>query len=196
MGAKESTQTSLGCISGALDYPSSPSQQKWDGKHGIAEHLPPLDSPLKKLGQRQSPVGAIQTALNIPLIRSSGAGDLETDKVLHSLSAFPRPVSKPGVASLLFHRTLSPSEALQVHSYSVQAAKCHQHNSKKTPVPDLTACVKTDVRLEDKPNPGPEQSGSGTELKADPVKVSSLKDVSNLMTCVGAQNNLHAMYWF
>uniref|UniRef100_A0A8B9RJ58 [histone H3]-trimethyl-L-lysine(9) demethylase n=1 Tax=Astyanax mexicanus TaxID=7994 RepID=A0A8B9RJ58_ASTMX len=36
---------------------------------------------------------------------------------LHCISALPWTSSKPGVASLLFHRTLSPSDALQVHSY-------------------------------------------------------------------------------
>lgn len=46
--------------------------------------------------------------------------------VPHCLSAVPRVSSKPGVASLLFHRTLSPSDALQVHSY---AAKSMLHKS-------------------------------------------------------------------
>uniref|UniRef100_A0A8C2D5G2 [histone H3]-trimethyl-L-lysine(9) demethylase n=1 Tax=Cyprinus carpio TaxID=7962 RepID=A0A8C2D5G2_CYPCA len=40
--------------------------------------------------------------------------------VPHCLSAMPRISTKPGVASLLFHRTLSPSDALQVHSYAAR----------------------------------------------------------------------------
>ncbi|XP_076837589.1 lysine-specific demethylase 4A [Brachyhypopomus gauderio] len=38
----------------------------------------------------------------------------------HCLSAVPWASSKPGVASLLFHRTLSSSDALQVHSYAAR----------------------------------------------------------------------------
>lgn len=44
--------------------------------------------------------------------------------VPHCLSAVPRISTKPGVASLLFHRTLSPSDALQVHSYAARSALC------------------------------------------------------------------------
>ncbi|XP_017351093.1 lysine-specific demethylase 4A isoform X2 [Ictalurus punctatus] len=39
----------------------------------------------------------------------------------HCLSALPWSSTKPGVASLLFHRTLSPSDALQVHTYAAKA---------------------------------------------------------------------------
>lgn len=42
----------------------------------------------------------------------------------HCLSALPWTSSKPGVASLLFHRTLSPSDALQVHSYAAKTSIC------------------------------------------------------------------------
>lgn len=44
--------------------------------------------------------------------------------VPHCLSAVPRISTKPGVASLLFHRTLSPSDALQVHSYAARSTLC------------------------------------------------------------------------
>lgn len=52
--------------------------------------------------------------------------------VPHCLSAVPRASTKPGVASLLFHRTLSPTDALQVHSYAAKAALCKP----QTPCPE------------------------------------------------------------
>lgn len=62
-----------------------------------------------------------------------------------SLSALSRNTSKPGVASLLFHRTLSPSDALQVHTYAAKMAgstsntfkKEERSDSESDPVPDL-----------------------------------------------------------
>ncbi|XP_041942583.1 lysine-specific demethylase 4A isoform X1 [Alosa sapidissima] len=156
-------------IRGVPDYTCLTSQHKLDEQHGIAEHLP-QDTTLNKMEKRQLPVCAMKTSLNIPLVRTS-AGNQETDSVLHSLSALPRSVSKPGVASLLFHRTLSSSEALHVHNYSIQTATCYQHNSEKTPLSDLPASVKTDINLEEKPNKGPEQSSTHTVIKTSPVKL-------------------------
>ncbi|XP_056599713.1 lysine-specific demethylase 4A [Triplophysa dalaica] len=58
--------------------------------------------------------------------------------VPHSLSAMPRVSSKPGVASLLFHRTLSTSDALQVHSYAARSIlHKSQHPSTVKPREDL-----------------------------------------------------------
>ncbi|XP_016104953.1 lysine-specific demethylase 4A-like [Sinocyclocheilus grahami] len=68
--------------------------------------------------------------------------------VPHCLSAVPRISTKPGVASLLFHRTLSPSDALQVHSYAARTAlhKPQQPSTEK-PREDLNEPdIKPDVR--------------------------------------------------
>ncbi|XP_050990048.1 lysine-specific demethylase 4A [Labeo rohita] len=68
--------------------------------------------------------------------------------VPHCLSAVPRISTKPGVASLLFHRTLSPSDALQVHSYAARSAlhKPQQPSTEK-PREDLSEPdIKPDVR--------------------------------------------------
>ncbi len=68
--------------------------------------------------------------------------------VPHCLSAVPRISTKPGVASLLFHRTLSPSDALQVHSYAARAVlyKPQQPCTEK-PREDLNEPdIKPDVR--------------------------------------------------
>ncbi|XP_062843618.1 lysine-specific demethylase 4A isoform X2 [Trichomycterus rosablanca] len=57
-----------------------------------------------------------------------------------SLSALSRSPSKPGVASLLFHRTLSPSDALQVHTYAAKMAESKPNaikdHEKSDPVSD------------------------------------------------------------
>uniref|UniRef100_A0A8C1AN73 [histone H3]-trimethyl-L-lysine(9) demethylase n=2 Tax=Cyprinus carpio TaxID=7962 RepID=A0A8C1AN73_CYPCA len=68
--------------------------------------------------------------------------------VPHYLSAMPRISTKPGVASLLFHRTLSPSDALQVHSYAARSALCKpQQPSTEKPREDLNESdIKPDVR--------------------------------------------------
>ncbi|XP_026061914.1 lysine-specific demethylase 4A isoform X1 [Carassius auratus] len=68
--------------------------------------------------------------------------------VPHCLSAVPRISTKPGVASLLFHRTLSPSDALQVHSYAARSVLHKpQQPSTETPREDLDEPdVKPDVR--------------------------------------------------
>ncbi|XP_051990242.1 lysine-specific demethylase 4A-like [Xyrauchen texanus] len=66
----------------------------------------------------------------------------------HCLSAVPQISSKPGVASLLFHRTLSPSDALQVHSYAARSTLFRpQHLSTEKPTGDLKEPdTKPDVR--------------------------------------------------
>lgn len=68
--------------------------------------------------------------------------------VPHCLSAVPRISTKPGVASLLFHRTLSPSDALQVHSYAARSVPHkHQQPSTEEPREDLNEPdIKPDVR--------------------------------------------------
>nr|XP_055058576.1 lysine-specific demethylase 4A-like isoform X1 [Misgurnus anguillicaudatus] len=71
--------------------------------------------------------------------------------VPHCLSAVPRTSSKPGVASLLFHRTLSPSDALQVHSYAARSMlQKYQHLTTEKPrealkEPDIKPDIKPDV---------------------------------------------------
>uniref|UniRef100_A0A672QVU7 [histone H3]-trimethyl-L-lysine(9) demethylase n=1 Tax=Sinocyclocheilus grahami TaxID=75366 RepID=A0A672QVU7_SINGR len=70
--------------------------------------------------------------------------------VPHCLSAVPRISTKPGVASLLFHRTLSPSDALQVHSYAARTAlhKPQQPSTEK-PREDLNEPdIKPDLEIE------------------------------------------------
>uniref|UniRef100_A0A671RNU9 [histone H3]-trimethyl-L-lysine(9) demethylase n=1 Tax=Sinocyclocheilus anshuiensis TaxID=1608454 RepID=A0A671RNU9_9TELE len=70
--------------------------------------------------------------------------------VPHCLSAVPRISTKPGVASLLFHRTLSPSDALQVHSYAARSAlhKPQQPSTEK-PREDLNEPdIKPDLEIE------------------------------------------------
>ncbi|XP_042573973.1 lysine-specific demethylase 4A isoform X1 [Cyprinus carpio] len=68
--------------------------------------------------------------------------------VPHCLSAVPRISTKPGVASLLFHRTLSPSDALQVHSYAARPVLHKpQQPSIENPREDLSEPdIKPDVR--------------------------------------------------
>uniref|UniRef100_A0A672RD04 [histone H3]-trimethyl-L-lysine(9) demethylase n=1 Tax=Sinocyclocheilus grahami TaxID=75366 RepID=A0A672RD04_SINGR len=68
--------------------------------------------------------------------------------VPHCLSAVPRISTKPGVASLLFHRTLSPSDALQVHSYAARSVLYKpKQPSKEKPREDLNESdIKPDVR--------------------------------------------------
>ncbi len=68
--------------------------------------------------------------------------------VPHCLSAVPRISTKPGVASLLFHRTLSSSDALQVHSYAARSVPHKpQQPSTEGPREDLNEPdIKPDVR--------------------------------------------------
>uniref|UniRef100_A0A673JI92 [histone H3]-trimethyl-L-lysine(9) demethylase n=1 Tax=Sinocyclocheilus rhinocerous TaxID=307959 RepID=A0A673JI92_9TELE len=70
--------------------------------------------------------------------------------VPHCLSAVPRISTKPGVASLLFHRTLSPSDALQVHSYAARSVLYKpQQPSKEKPREDLNESdIKPDLEIE------------------------------------------------
>ncbi|XP_051554735.1 lysine-specific demethylase 4A [Myxocyprinus asiaticus] len=73
--------------------------------------------------------------------------------VPHCLSAVPRISSKPGVASLLFHRTLSPSDALQVHSYAARSTvykPSHLSTEKPTGVlkePDTKPDVRPNLHM-------------------------------------------------
>ncbi|KAK9979627.1 hypothetical protein ABG768_013046 [Culter alburnus] len=70
--------------------------------------------------------------------------------VPHCLSAVPRISTKPGVASLLFHRTLSPSDALQVHSYAARSTLCKpQQPMTEEPREDLKD---PDIQLDVRPN--------------------------------------------
>uniref|UniRef100_A0A673IET5 [histone H3]-trimethyl-L-lysine(9) demethylase n=1 Tax=Sinocyclocheilus rhinocerous TaxID=307959 RepID=A0A673IET5_9TELE len=70
--------------------------------------------------------------------------------VPHCLSAVPRISTKPGVASLLFHRTLSPSDALQVHSYAARSAlhKPQQPSTEKTREDLNEPDIKPDLEIE------------------------------------------------
>lgn len=68
----------------------------------------------------------------------------------HCLSALPWTSSKPGVASLLFHRTLSPSDALQVHTYAAKATLC------KPQPPRVQDFRKSDSESESESEPTPE----------------------------------------
>ncbi|MCJ8745296.1 hypothetical protein PDJAM_G00128700 [Pangasius djambal] len=65
----------------------------------------------------------------------------------HCLSALPWTSSKPGVASLLFHRTLSPSDALQVHTYAAKATL------RKPQPPRVQDFRKSDSESESEPTP-------------------------------------------
>lgn len=65
----------------------------------------------------------------------------------HCLSALPWTSSKPGVASLLFHRTLSPSDALQVHTYAAKASLC------KPQLPSVQDLRKSESESESEPTP-------------------------------------------
>ncbi|KAL7850900.1 hypothetical protein AOLI_G00212560 [Acnodon oligacanthus] len=77
----------------------------------------------------------------------------------HCLSALPWTSSKPGVASLLFHRTLSPSDALQVHSYAARTTFC------KPQAPITEDSSKFDLEPDTKPDlkPSVETPASDTE---------------------------------
>ncbi|XP_028832632.1 lysine-specific demethylase 4A isoform X1 [Denticeps clupeoides] len=101
----------------------------------------------------------------------------------HCLSVVPRPVSKPGVASLLFHRTLSPTEALQVHSYAARAAplktqETRQNNGhtlcdESEVDPDIRSVMKLNIKAEtitrqEEQESSTESSDSDEEI--DPVK--------------------------
>ncbi|XP_052469805.1 lysine-specific demethylase 4A isoform X1 [Carassius gibelio] len=68
----------------------------------------------------------------------------------HCLSAMPRTSTKAGVASLLFHRTLSPSDALQVHTYAARSVLYEpQQPSTEEPREDLN---ESDIQPDVRPN--------------------------------------------
>ncbi|XP_048019134.1 lysine-specific demethylase 4A isoform X1 [Megalobrama amblycephala] len=71
--------------------------------------------------------------------------------VPHCLSAVPRISTKPGVASLLFHRTLSPSDALQVHSYAARTTLCKPQQP-MTEEPREEDLKDPDIQLDVRPN--------------------------------------------
>lgn len=87
----------------------------------------------------------------------------------HCLSALPWTSSKPGVASLLFHRTLSPSDALQVHTYAAKATLC------KPQLPRAQDFKKSESESESESEPTPElKLGADTpEHSADTHEVRS-----------------------
>lgn len=70
--------------------------------------------------------------------------------VPHCLSAVPRISTKPGVASLLFHRTLSPSDALQVQSYAAKSALCKPEQSRTEKLRE--ELKEPDIQLNVRPN--------------------------------------------
>ncbi|KAF4076292.1 hypothetical protein AMELA_G00212720 [Ameiurus melas] len=98
----------------------------------------------------------------------------------HSLSALPWSSTKPGVASLLFHRTLSPSDALQVHTYAAKATlRKPQHprvqdfrnsesESESEPTPKLepTPELKPSVGSPERSAGSPERSAGSPERSA------------------------------
>ncbi|XP_030630394.1 lysine-specific demethylase 4A [Chanos chanos] len=88
----------------------------------------------------------------------------------HSLSAFPRPVSKPGVASLLFHRTLSPTDALQVHSYAARTALSRPRppSAEVTRSPDAEPDIGPHEEQDSKPDQQPKTEM--TELDTDELE--------------------------
>ncbi|XP_060723132.1 lysine-specific demethylase 4A isoform X2 [Tachysurus vachellii] len=79
----------------------------------------------------------------------------------HCLSALPWTSSKPGVASLLFHRTLSSSDALQVHTY---AAKASLYKPQPPRVQDF---VKSESESESEASPELKHSADTPENSAD-----------------------------
>ncbi|MCI4391046.1 hypothetical protein PGIGA_G00129840 [Pangasianodon gigas] len=79
----------------------------------------------------------------------------------HCLSALPWTSSKPGVASLLFHRTLSPSDALQVHTYAAKATLC------KPQPPRVQDFRKSESESESEPTPELKPSADTPEHSAD-----------------------------
>ncbi|XP_039532600.1 lysine-specific demethylase 4A isoform X2 [Pimephales promelas] len=86
--------------------------------------------------------------------------------VPHCLSAVPRISTKPGVASLLFHRTLSPSDALQVHSYATKPALCKPEKPRTEKLrEELREELKEpDVQLDVRPNTQTPQPNTEHEI--------------------------------
>ncbi|XP_072524635.1 lysine-specific demethylase 4A isoform X3 [Salminus brasiliensis] len=103
---------------------------------------------------------------------------------LHCLSALPWTSSKPGVASLLFHRTLSPSDALQVHSYAARMTVC------KPQAPSVEDRVKSEPEPDTEPEdlkpsvqtqaPGMAQQESSCENEKQSMK-RKLQPLSNVL---------------
>uniref|UniRef100_A0AAR2LQB9 [histone H3]-trimethyl-L-lysine(9) demethylase n=1 Tax=Pygocentrus nattereri TaxID=42514 RepID=A0AAR2LQB9_PYGNA len=89
----------------------------------------------------------------------------------HCLSALPWTSSKPGVASLLFHRTLSPSDALQVHSYAARTTIC------KPQAPITEDSLKFDLEPDAKPDLKPivETPASDTEEVSSPNELTEVE---------------------
>ncbi|KAG9278848.1 lysine-specific demethylase 4A [Astyanax mexicanus] len=88
---------------------------------------------------------------------------------LHCISALPWTSSKPGVASLLFHRTLSPSDALQVHSYAAKMTVC----TPQTPRVE-------DLKPEPEPDTGPDHLKPCVETQTPDLDQISSADKENL----------------
>ncbi|XP_066508373.1 lysine-specific demethylase 4A-like isoform X1 [Hoplias malabaricus] len=98
-----------------------------------------------------------------------------------SLSALPWASSKPGVASLLFHRTLSPSDALQVHSYAARmGSKPSAPSSDSSPKSDSEIDTKPDLSAHEEtptPDTGKEGSEVGNENKGMKRKLQPISSV-------------------
>lgn len=62
-------------------------------------------------------------ALTIPCQSNSRNGHLSVPAAPVRTQGAPPAVRKMGVASLLFHRTLSPKDTLQVHSYTLESQR-------------------------------------------------------------------------
>uniref|UniRef100_A0A673JKA0 [histone H3]-trimethyl-L-lysine(9) demethylase n=1 Tax=Sinocyclocheilus rhinocerous TaxID=307959 RepID=A0A673JKA0_9TELE len=93
--------------------------------------------------------------------------------VPHCLSAVPRISTKPGVASLLFHRTLSPSDALQVHSYAARSVLYKpQQPSKEKPREDLN---ESDIKPDVRPNTPQPNTKVGTYIDLGEKENKSMK---------------------
>lgn len=104
----------------------------------------------------------------------------------HCLSALPWTSSKPGVASLLFHRTLSPSDALQGHTYAAKATlrkpqpprvqDYRKSESESEPTHELKHGADTPEPDADTPNHGadtPDPSADTHELRSADASVDS-----------------------
>uniref|UniRef100_A0A672RCA4 [histone H3]-trimethyl-L-lysine(9) demethylase n=1 Tax=Sinocyclocheilus grahami TaxID=75366 RepID=A0A672RCA4_SINGR len=93
--------------------------------------------------------------------------------VPHCLSAVPRISTKPGVASLLFHRTLSPSDALQVHSYAARSVLYKpKQPSKEKPREDLN---ESDIKPDVRPNTPQPNTKVGTYIDLGEKENKSMK---------------------
>ncbi|TRY85253.1 hypothetical protein DNTS_003557 [Danionella cerebrum] len=98
-------------------------------------------------GDVQDPTRSLECSQPFPKHHLSIAS---IPSVPHSMSALPRPSTKPGVASLLFHRTLDSSDALQVHSYAAKSLLSQpQQASPEKPREDVKV---EEVKLEEGPN--------------------------------------------